>query len=279
METIEIGGIEIAYWDHGGAGDCTPIVLSHSLFFDHTMFDELGRLYLDHGFRVLTYDHPGQGASADATTDQLSVDGLASVAAGLITHLGVGPVHFLGNSLGGMVAVRLAARRPELLRSAVAVCASAESEHKVREYAPLGAHVAAYGAAARADAIAHIMFGDDTLAADSETTQAWHRHISLLPRRIGPAIKGVIYRSDMVAELELERAIQREQGARVVPVLAIAGDQDHAYPPPISGANIAAATGGSTVTIAGVGHSASLEAPKAVFEETVPFFAAIDQVA
>lgn len=280
VNTVEINGVDIAFFDQGPR-DGVPVILSHSLFFDHTMFDELGQHYLSGGYRVISYDHPGQGASGDATADQLSVDGLASVAAGLITHLGVGPVHFVGNSLGGMVALRLVARRPELLRSAVAAGASAAAEDsaKLVEYAPLAAALTANGGAELAEPILYIMFGDDAINDAGNTAVAqWRKHIAALPPRIGPATRGVIYRGDVRPELEHEIGIRRVEGARLVPVLAVAGAQDHAYPPPISSDDIAAAAAGRAVTIAGAGHSPTLEQPEAVAAETLRHFVAADSL-
>jgi 3-oxoadipate enol-lactonase len=59
----------------------------------------------------------------------------------------------------------------------------------------------------------------------------------------------VIHRKRIVEEL---RSVS-------LPVLAIAGAEDHAYPPPISSENIAEATGGRHVTVEGAGHSVALE--------------------
>ncbi|MFJ1457743.1 alpha/beta fold hydrolase [Nocardia sp. N2S4-5] len=268
MKIADIGGIDVAYQDEGPQ-DGIPIVLSHSLFFDSSMFEELSARYVAQGFRVISYDHPGQGRSGDTTTDRLTVDALATTAAGLIARLDLGPVHFVGNSLGGMVAVRLVARRPELLRSAVALGSSARSELKVVEYAPLATHLTAHGARERADIILHIMFGDDTLAEGGAMVRRWRDHIAALPPRIGPAVKGVIYRGDTENELRLERAA----GDRVVPVLAVAGEQDHAYEPAIAAEHLAAATAGRSVVLPGCGHSVGLEKPREVFEETTAFFA------
>lgn len=268
MRTADISGVDVAYRDEGPAGGI-PIVLSHSLFFDSSMFDELAARYVAQGYRVIAYDHPGQGRSGDVTPDRLTVDTLAATAAGLIEQLELGPVHFVGNSLGGMVAVRLVARRPELLRSAVALGSSARAELKVAEYAPLAAYLAAHGAGERTDIILHIMFGDDTLAADSAVVRRWRAHIAALPPRIGAAVKGVIYRGDMDSELRLERAA----GDRVVPVLAIAGEQDHAYEPAVAAEHMAAATAGRAVVLPGCGHSVGLEKPVEVFEATTKFFA------
>lgn len=94
-----------------------PVVLSHALGLDHTMWDGLAAaLAAQHP--VLRYDHRGQGASArppgPCTLDQLVDD-----AARLLREWGRGPVVFVGLSMGGMVAQGLAIRHPELVRGLV----------------------------------------------------------------------------------------------------------------------------------------------------------------
>lgn len=75
-----------------------------------------------------------------------------------------------------------------------------------------------------------------------------------LPPAIGDAPHQVIHGSRMIEKLA---------GTRV-PVLAIASAEDHAYPQPISGENIARATGDEHVSVAGAGHSVALERGKEV---------------
>ena len=48
--------------------------------------------------------------------------------AALVDTLRLGPVHFVGLSMGGFVGMRLAARRPELVRSLVLLDTSAGAE-------------------------------------------------------------------------------------------------------------------------------------------------------
>lgn len=250
---IQVRDGRIAYVDSGPAGGET-FVLSHSLFFDHTMFEPLADLLVAAGHRVVAYDHRGQGASDPAGLERQSMDELTEDAAALIEALGLGRVHFLGNSMGGFVALRLAARRPDLLLSVVAAGSSAEEEHQLAAFEPLVAAMREHGAAPLVDTLMHIMFGDTSLAAGGPVTEHWRAQMEALTVAIADSAEQVIHRDRVVEELS----------GGSVPVLAIAGAEDHAYPPPISDVNIAAASGGRSHTVDGAGHSVSLEQPEAV---------------
>ncbi|WP_217898442.1 alpha/beta fold hydrolase [Haloechinothrix alba] len=243
-----VNGTDLAYVDEGPR-EGIPIVFSHSLFFDRRMFnDHLSRFARD-GYRVIAYDHRNQGASAPAPRDQLDMDTLTDDAAALLEHLELSRCHFVGNSMGGFIALRLAARRPDLLLSAVALGSSAEEEHKLAEFSPLVEHLTQYGPADVLDTLMYIMFGDTTLRDQPELCASWRSYMSRLPAGVGDSADGVIRRGRIVEELA---------GCRV-PVLAVAASEDHAYPPPISGANIAAAAACEHVTVEGAGHSVALE--------------------
>ena len=121
MEHVEVNGTRLAYVD-AGPRDGEVVLLSHSLFFDHSMFEPLSALLNEAGYRTVAYDHRGQGESAAASArEELSMDNLTTDAAALIEALGIGPVHAVGNSMGGFITLRLAARHPELVRTVAAL--------------------------------------------------------------------------------------------------------------------------------------------------------------
>jgi pimeloyl-ACP methyl ester carboxylesterase len=62
-------------------------------------------------------DLPGFGFSPPPAEGRYSIDARAAVVRDLIEKRGYWPVHLIGNSLGGAVCVRLAARRPDLVRT------------------------------------------------------------------------------------------------------------------------------------------------------------------
>jgi pimeloyl-ACP methyl ester carboxylesterase len=62
-------------------------------------------------------DLPGFGNSPPRPDGKQSIAALAQTVTTLIGRLGRGPVHLIGNSLGGAVCVKIAARRPDLVRT------------------------------------------------------------------------------------------------------------------------------------------------------------------
>ncbi len=103
------------HWVKEGRGPM--VVLSHALGCDLSMWDGVAAL-LASRYSVLRYDHRGHGRS-QAPAGPYTMAMLADDAAGLIAEQAVGPVHFVGLSMGGMTAQALAAAQPQLLNSIV----------------------------------------------------------------------------------------------------------------------------------------------------------------
>ncbi len=237
-------------------------MFSHSLFFDLTMFDRQAA-YFGKNHCVVRYDHRGQGLSE--TAGPLDIDTLYEDAVALIERLDLGRVHFVGNSLGGFVALRLAVRRPDLLHSVAVLGSSGEEEHRRDEFAPLVEAMREHGTAPVTDMLMHIMFGDTFLADPKRSAlrDHWRARLAALPSRIADAAHAVVFREGILDEL----------GDCRVPILAIAGAEDHAYGA-AEARNIAQASGGQSVVVALAGHSVALEEPEAVNQLLERHFAA-----
>ncbi len=117
-------------------------------------------------------------------------------------------------------------------------------------------HMQQHGTKDVIDALMYIMFGDATLSGPDgeDVREHWRRYMLGLPHEIGDAAHGVVYREGVLAELADSR----------VPVLAIAGEEDHAYPPEYSEHVAEAAPLGRWVAVARAGHSVALEQTEAV---------------
>jgi pimeloyl-ACP methyl ester carboxylesterase len=115
----EIGGIRTRYWV-AGAGP--PLVLVHGLAGAAYNFTDLAPL-LARRRRVLIPDLPGHGGTAPLRGAQ-GLGGLAGHVAAVAEHEAMTPSPVVGYSMGGLIALRLAADRPGSV-SAVALVASA----------------------------------------------------------------------------------------------------------------------------------------------------------
>lgn len=116
VDYVTANGIKMAY-RFDGPEDAPVLVLSNSLMSTHRMWDPQMTDFAGK-YRVLRYDTRGHGAT-ETTDGAYSIDLLARDAEALIEALDVGPVHFLGLSMGGMIAQRLAVNRPDLVRALV----------------------------------------------------------------------------------------------------------------------------------------------------------------
>ncbi|MEV0533134.1 alpha/beta fold hydrolase [Kitasatospora sp. NPDC050463] len=118
FRTVEVPGAALAVHrpDGGAAGGREPGLFVHGLGGSAAnwtaLMDRLAGLV--DGEAV---DLPGFGYSAPPADGDLSLSGHVRAVIGYLEATGRGPVHLFGNSLGGAVSVRLAALRPDLVRS------------------------------------------------------------------------------------------------------------------------------------------------------------------
>ncbi|MCX5192541.1 alpha/beta hydrolase [Streptomyces sp. NBC_00249] len=133
------------FYEVFGEGD--PLVLVHGSWNDHTSWLPAVEADVRASYRVIAYDRRGHGRSGNAPgqgTRRQDEDDLAAV----IEELGPGPAHVAGNSFGASVALGLAARRPELVRTVTAhepplVTLLAGDPQALAELAPAAASIEA----------------------------------------------------------------------------------------------------------------------------------------
>ncbi len=106
-------------YDAQGAGKLPPVVLLHGISSGATPFGRVMVPLMRRVRRVVAPDYPGHGFSE--LRGHLTPPKLFESVHAVLDALGVEPAIFVGNSLGGAVALRCAIDRPERVRGLVLV--------------------------------------------------------------------------------------------------------------------------------------------------------------
>jgi len=270
MATIEVGDTTLYYEDTGPGSTGETIAFSHGLLWGTELFapqiDALRARY-----RCIAWDHRGQGRSAADHRHTIDLETVWLDAVQLLDKLATGPVHFCGLSMGGFVAMRMAARRPDLVSSLILCETSADPEplENVGRYRTLTRVVRMIGPRLLQGRVAPIMLGK-TILSDPARRGEVERFSQLMSRRrdIWRAVAGVIDRPSIAHELERIRA----------PTLVIVGDEDVATTPAKADRLVAGIAGARLVRIPHAGHSSTVEEPAAVTAAIETFLAALPAV-
>lgn len=269
MALITVNGRRINIEDTGapaGNPDAPVLVMGHGLLFSTTMW-RFQVEALRASYRCVTVDWRGQGKTPPAEGGY-DMDTLYDDLVGVIEYLAVGPVHYLGLSMGGFVGQRLAARRPDLVRSLTLIDTSSgpEDPEKMKKYRLLGAVYGLVGLKPLLSQVAPIMFTPAfiTTPAGKEVVTTWVAE-ARTQQRAGTrkAVLGVVDRLDVHDEI----------AAITAPTLVIVGSEDVATPLAKAERIAAAIPGARLEVLPGVGHVSTLEAPAAVNDLLLPFLA------
>jgi len=115
--TVDIDG-PVHYASYGGQGD--PVVLIHGLGGSHLNWMAVGdRLAIRH--RVYAPDLRGFGLTPMRLGQRATLDANQALVEGFLERVVQSPATLVGNSMGGRLALQVAAHRPELVRRLVLV--------------------------------------------------------------------------------------------------------------------------------------------------------------
>jgi pimeloyl-ACP methyl ester carboxylesterase len=263
MPLLAVNGTELHYEDTGGPGPA--VVFSHGILWSGRMFDAQVAA-LRRRYRCITYDHRGQGQSPSSPT-AYDMEMLADDGGDLVERLGAAPCHFVGLSMGGFVGLRLAARRPALIRTLTLIASAADPEPRLNipKYRALALLARAAGFGPLIRPVMRIMFGSAALRDPDRAAEraAWADELRALDvPRVERALDSVVGR----------RAVFDELGRIRAPTLVLHGEDDRAIVPPRARRTAAAIPGAELVMLPRAGHTASREEPAAVTRELAQFF-------
>lgn len=237
----------------GGMPSGLTLMLSHALGCDLRMWDALAAHLRAQGHRVLRYDQRGHGRSA-APPGPYTMAQLADDAAALIERLGVGPVVWVGMSMGGMVGQELALRHPSAVRALV--LANTTSGYPPEAQAGWAQRIEGIrqgGLEAVVDGALQRWFHEGFRAEHPGTVALWRERVLACD----PA--GYIACCEAISQIDTTRRLP----AIDVPALVIAGALDAGTPPAMATRIAQAVAGARLVVLPEASHLSVLEQPAA----------------
>ncbi|QTJ67927.1 alpha/beta fold hydrolase [Rhodococcus sp. ZPP] len=263
------GGTRVCYRIDGDPGD-PPALLLAGLGEDLTMWSErFVSALVATGFQVIRMDNRDCGRSTYAITpppstlrqllarprpDAYTLADMAADAAQLIEHLGRGPAHLIGRSMGGMIAQTVAARYPALTRSLTSLYSTTGDPKVGQAAASTIALIAAPPPRNRVQAVrahlrmtAHLAgagFPIDEVEEADHAVQTWDRTAGDVAAGTARQVQAIQASGDRTAEITRITA----------PTLVINGDRDPIVAPSGGTATAAAIPHARHVVIPGMGH-------------------------
>jgi 3-oxoadipate enol-lactonase len=233
-----------------GPDDAPVVVLSNSLGATREMWaPQLPALA--ERFRVVSYDARGHGASP-APAGPYTLDDLVDDVVALLDSLDVERAHLAGLSLGGMTALRLAAREPARVDRLAVLCTSAKTDPG--PFLERAATVRAGGTAPLAATIAGRWLTPPYAAEHPELVARLEAMIE------GCDDAGYAACCEIVANIDL-----RDDLARITaPTLVVSGADDQALPPEHQRAIADGVRDARLMTVQPGAHLANLEQPERI---------------
>ncbi len=245
MPVIDANGEKLAYVEEG---DGPALLFIHSLGSNTYMWREQIAALKDR-FRCIAFDCRGHGGSS--YNGEFTVAGVAADHKAGLDALGVEACHMLGLSMGGMIALDMNARWPDLARSLII----ADSFARPRD----GAEDRIY---ATQEAVAYLSmkeFGNQ---------YAGDRLLPTTPFDKLDELADAIARVPPKAYVDTVRAVFTADytdalGKVSVPTLVLIGADDDATPLPESEFMVERIAGAELKTIQGAGHLSNIDQPAA----------------
>jgi len=266
MSKIRINDANIYYEEHGEGSE--TVFLIHGMFMNCRMYDQQIAALKDR-YRVVVYDLRGQGSS-EVTSGGYGIYEQVDDAATLIEQLECAPCHVAGMSMGGFIALRLAKRYPQLVRSLTLLSTSAATEARgdAAKFKFLGFVHQRISQPFAVGQVEPILFGEKYLTDPTreEERKYWHEQFLSNNRNgIARTLNGILARDNLLGQL---RNME-------VPTLIISGEADAAADPVQSERMHAELPNSQLVKIPEVGHTTPIEAPESVNSAMVDFLVSL----
>ncbi len=257
MNFLVADGVRLAY-RIDGPDEAPTLVLLNSLGTDLRMWDPQVAL-LSHTLRIVRYDYRGHGSSdvpaGPYTLERFGLDLLA-----LFDRLDIERAHICGLSLGGMVALWVAATYPNRVIRAVFANTAARIGSPESWEARIEAVRTGGMRAVRDMVLARFL------------SEGFRRNHPEVARQLGEMLEATDPRGYMAACAALREADLRTRLAGIhIPSLIIAGGLDESTPPSQARELHAAIPGSELLVLSNVGHLSNVEQPEQFSRDVLDF--------
>ena len=258
MPEVKVNDVTLYYEDSAPNDTQKPVmVFAHGLLWSTRMYDAQVAYFKDN-YRCIAFDFRGQGRSK-VTIDGYDMETLTEDTLGLLQALNIEQCHFVGLSMGGFIALRLAIRHPEKLLSIILMETSADPEDPTTapQYRKLVSAIRWMGMKRVSKKVMPIMFGQRFLndKARKADYKNWIQQMQANDKvGIVKATMGVIERQGVYEQL----------GKITIPTLIVVGDEDVATPYCKAERMHFAIKGSKLAIINGAGHTATVEEPEQI---------------
>ncbi|HXV30791.1 MAG TPA: 3-oxoadipate enol-lactonase [Sinorhizobium sp.] len=251
MQFARIDDVSIHYRLIGAPAEKPVIVFVNSLGTDFRIWhDVVARLADD--FAILLYDKRGHGLS-DIGRLPCSIEDHAADLAGLLDLLSIRHAIVCGLSVGGLIALALCQRRPELVSSLI-LC---DTAHKIGTAESWDARIAAVEKDGLESILDGVMERWFTPAFRRVENAAYSGYRHMLARQ---PIEGYIATCAAIRDADYTMAAS----AIAVPTLCIVGDQDGSTPPEVVRETAKLVPGARYAVIRDCAHIPCVEQPEAL---------------
>jgi len=274
---IEIDGATTLHYATSGAGE--PILLIPGLGLDHNYY-RFGIPLLSRHLQVLAVDPRGIGGSTKSPPPY-TVEAWADDFAVMIDKLAFGPIHVLGSSLGGSMALALAQRHPGKLKSLIVVGGFSELDRatelnfrlRLRLIEKLG----------MSDEVADYMglwtltrkfINSDAGFATMRANQANIRANSA--QSYSAFVEALLKWGRCQPGQEREPKFTALVDSIKTPTLVVTSDNDHLIPKELSDLIASRIAGAKLIVMPGAGHIPFMEQPEEVVRIVLEFLAGLD---
>lgn len=239
----------VLHYRLSGAQDGLPLVLVNSLGTNLHIWDDVLPA-LEPRCRVLAYDKRGHGLS-DAPEGPYSLDDHVADLVGLAAECGFASYAVCGISIGGMIAMRLAARHPDKVRQLV-LCDTAARIGTPKMWNDRIAQVHQGGMASVADAVLSRWVSPGYREQRAADFAGWRNMLERCPAEGYAASCASVRDADLTDDLP----------RIAVPTLVLAGENDVSTPPGLVRTLADGIADARFELMRGAGHVPSIEQPK-----------------